>query len=88
MRHRNLKVLVTEMYRINNDMTPEIVTRMLPLRPQGQYKLRNWSDFTLTHVRTVTYGIKSIRFFGPKPWKRTPANMKKVNTTECLKSSY
>ena len=33
--YRNLKALATEMYRIYNGMALEIVTEILPLRPQG-----------------------------------------------------
>ena len=67
--YRNLRALATEMYRIYNGMAPEIVTEIFPLRPQGQYNLRSWSDFTLPIVRTVNYGIESIRYLGPKIWK-------------------
>ena len=60
--YRNLRALATEMYRIYNGMAPEIVTEIFPLRPQGQYNLRSWSDFTLPIVRTVNCGIESIRY--------------------------
>ena len=59
-------------------MAPEIVTEIFPLRPQGQYNLRLWYDFTLPIVRTVNYGIKSIRYLGPKIWESIPANIKEV----------
>ena len=61
-----LKALATEMYRIYSGMAPEIVTEIFPLRPQGQYNLRSWSDFTLPIVRTVNSGIESIRYMGPE----------------------
>ena len=59
--YKNLIALATEMYRIYHGMAPEIVTEIFPLRPQGQYNLRSWSDFTLTIVRAVNYGLESIR---------------------------
>ena len=68
-------------------MTPEIVTEMFPLRPQGQYNLRSWSYFTLPVVRTLNYGIGSIRYLGPKIWESIPANIKEVDTTESFKSA-
>ena len=74
--YRNLRALATEMYRIYNGMAPEIVTEIFPLRPQGQYNLRSWSDFTLPIVRTVNYGIESIRYLGPKIWESIPSNIK------------
>ena len=84
--YRNLRALATEMYRIYNGMAPEIVTEIFPLRPQGQYNLRSWSDFTLPIVRTVNYGIESIRYLGPKIWESIPANIKEVDTIERFKS--
>ena len=67
-------------------MAPEIVTEIFPLRPQGQYNLRSWSDFTLPIVRTVNYGIESIRYLDPKIWESIPANVKEVDTIERFNS--
>ena len=48
-------------------MAPEIVTEIFPLRPQSQYNLRSWSDFTLPNVRTVNYAIeRNYKILGPK----------------------
>ena len=81
---RNLRALATEIYRIYSGMIPEIVRETFPLRPQ--YNLRSWSDFTLPKVRTVNYGIESIRYLGQKIWKSIPANIKEVDTIERFKS--
>ena len=59
---------------------------MFSLRPQGQYNLRSWSDFILPIVRTVNYGIESIRYLGPKIWENLPANIKEVDTIKRFKS--
>ena len=67
-------------------MAPEIVTEIFPLRPQGQYNLRSWSDFTLPIVRTVNSGIESIRYMGPEIQESITANIKEVDTTERFKS--
>ena len=67
-------------------MAPEIMTEIFPLRPQGQYNLRPWSDFTLSIVRTINYGIESIRYLGLKILESIPANIKEVDTIECFKS--
>ena len=86
MHHRNLRALITKMYRICNVMTPGIVTKMFALRHQSQYNLRNWSDFNLKNVRTINYGIKSMRCLGPKTWESISGNIKEVNTIESCKS--
>ena len=81
-----LRALATDMYRIYNGMAPDIMTKISPLRPQGQCNLRSWSDFTLTIVRTINYGIESIRYLGPNIWESISANIKEVDTIERFKS--
>ena len=76
--------LATEKYGIYNVMGPEIMTEILPLRTRGQYNLRSWSDFTLPIVRTVNYGIESIRYLGHKIWEIIPANIREVDTTRAF----
>ena len=84
--HRNLRALATEMYKIYNGTTPEIVKECFPLRSQGQYNLRSQCDFTLPIIRTVNYGIESIRYLGPKILESIPANIKQVEIIEHFKS--
>ena len=74
------------MYRIYNGMVPEIVPKNFLLRPQGQYNLRSWFEFTLPIVRIVNYGIENIRYLGPKIWESIPANVKETDTIERFKS--
>ena len=74
------------MYRIYNGMVPEIVPKNFFLRPQGQYNLRSWFEFTLPIVRIVNYGIENIRYLGPKIWESIPANVKEADTIERFKS--
>ena len=64
--HRNLGALAIKMYRIYNGMAPEIVTETFPLRTQGQYNLKSWSDFTQPIVRSINYRIESIRYWAQK----------------------
>ena len=85
--HKNLRGLAIEMYRIFNGLAPQIVTEIFPLRPQGQYNLRNWSDFTLPNVKTVNYGLESLRYLGPKIWESLPANIKQANSLDEFKAS-
>ena len=67
-------------------MAPETVTEIYLLKPQRQYNLRSWSNFALPIVRTVNYGIESIRHLGPKVWESITANIKEVGTIEHFKS--
>ena len=66
-------------------MAPDIVAKSFSLRPQGQHNPKNWSDFTLPIVRTVKYGMESVRYLRPKILESIPANTRKVDTIECFK---
>ena len=63
--HKNLHVLATEMFKVKLKSTPEIMQDVFPLKEQGHYNLRNQTNFEIPHVKTVNYGLESIRFLGP-----------------------
>ena len=84
--HRNLRALPTDIYRRNNCMAPEIVTELFPLRSQGQYNLRSWSDFALPIVRTVNYWGRKYKVLRSKNQGKYSSKYKKVDTVERFKS--
>ena len=45
---------------------------------QGQYFLRNPTDFVIPTIKTVNYGSESVRFLGPKIWEMLPDNFKSL----------
>ena len=50
---------------------------VFPLKEQVHYNLRTQTDFKIPHVKTVNYGLESIRFLGPKIWKSVPNDLKR-----------
>ena len=84
--HRNLRDLVTEMYRIHNGMAPENCDGNFPFKTPRTINLRSWFNFTLPIIRTVNYEIESIRYLGPEIWESILANVKEVDTIERFKS--
>ena len=64
--NRNLQILAMEMYKINNDLSPLIVTELFEQRNEQHYDLRKYSQFTIPPLRTVYHGSESISFLGPK----------------------
>ena len=56
--------------------TPEIMQDVFPLKEQGHYNLRNQTNFEIPHVKTVNYGLESIRFLGTKIWDGLPNDLK------------
>ena len=85
IRHKNLHVLATEMFKVKLKSTPEIIQDVFSLKEQGHYNLRNQTNFEIPHVKTVNYGLESICFLGPKIWDGLPNDLKIKNQSVVLK---
>ena len=59
---------------------------VFPLKEQGHYNLRTQTHFEIPHVKTVTYGLESIRFLGPKIWEALPNDFKRMESVNCFKT--
>ena len=83
--HRNLQKLATEMYKINNNLSPSIMKSIFPQRTIP-YDLRNNVPFQSTNVSTVYYGTETISYRGPKTWALVPVDIKNSNTLNEFKA--
>ena len=78
--HRNLQVLVTEIFKVKNGLAPEIMKEVFEFQ-HPPYTLRTESNhFKRNNVKTTNYGIQSIRYLGPKLWDLVPNDMKNVSS--------
>ena len=64
--HKNLQALAIEMFKVNTKISPEIMQEVLLVKEQGNYNLRNHTDFVIPQVKSVNYGLASMRVLGPK----------------------
>ena len=63
---RNLKVLVTEILKVKNNLSPEIMKQVFDFQ-EPYYNLRSQtSQFRKENIKTTHYGIPSVKFLGPK----------------------
>ena len=62
----HLQILATEMYKIKNDLSSFIVTKLFEQRNEQYYDLRNNPQLTRLPTRTVCHGSESISFLGLK----------------------
>ena len=46
------------------------------VKEQGNYNLRNQTDFVIPQVKSVNYGLESIHVLGPKIWESVPNDLK------------
>ena len=82
--HKNLQVLATEMYKVKNQMAPEILHDTFKIRTPT-YDLRNNSYFSIRQVHSVYHGTESLSFLGPKIWELVPEDIKHSESYEIFK---
>ena len=85
--HKNVQALVTDMLKVYNKTSPEIMQEMFTIKEQGEYNLRNQADFVVLHVESVNFGFESIRYIGPKIWESLPQDLKNKETIDSFKTA-
>ena len=83
--HRNLQKLSTEIYKVNNNLSPSIMKGIFPTR-EFSYDLRIKNPFKSVNVNTVFNGTETISFRGPKTWAILPENIKNSTSLKEFKS--
>ena len=84
---KNLHVLVTEMYNVQNNCSPEIMTKVFPTNEAiCEYDLRNTSDFAARRIKTVRYGSESLSYLGPRLWNILPDEYKNLQSVKDFKA--
>ena len=82
---KNLQVLVTEIYKVKNGIAPEMMKNIFELQ-NTSYNLRSsCSQFRRENIKTVHYGLQSVRYLGPKIWELVPNNIKDSNSLSKFK---
>ena len=62
--HKNLQALAIEIFKVRAKTCSEIMQVFL-IKEQGNYNLRNQTDFLIPQVKSVNYGLESIPVLGP-----------------------
>ena len=64
--HKNLQALVTEIFKVKNDLAADIMKDVFELK-EPPYNLRSESNqFTSQNVKTTYYGLSSIKHLAPQ----------------------
>ena len=59
---RNIKILATELFKIKNGLSNDIMVQPICKRNSVGYSLRSQTDFSLPQVKSVNYGLKALRY--------------------------
>ena len=82
--HRNLQVLATEMFKIHNGLSPDILNELF-VPKRTSYNLRRNDTFERRQVHSVYNGTESLSFLGPKIWDLVPTEIKESESLEAFK---
>ena len=83
--HKNLQVLVTEIFKVKNGIASEIMNENFE-QQNPSFSLRSFSNqLRRENIKTVHYGLQSVRYLGPKIWELLPTNIKCSNSMSKFK---
>ena len=77
---RNIKILAAELFKIKNGLSNDIMAQLICKRDSVGYSLRSQTYFSLLRVKSANYGLKALRYFGPKIWNILPSDIKNSRT--------
>ena len=82
---KNLQYLATEIFKVKNDLCPEIMKEIFIFHENPTYNLRSGNHLTRRNIRTTHYGIEKISNLGAKIWDRLPEEIKNASSLSFLK---
>ena len=85
--HRNTQILATELYKIVNGLSPDIMKDVFLLNNSLSYNTRNRRTFHSRPIRSVTYGSETLSHLAPKIWELVPTRMKSLKCVASFKSA-
>ena len=83
---RLIKSVAILMYKVENNMVPAYIADIFARRAQA-YDIRNGSQFSIPSFNTITFGKKSLKYYGPKLWSLTPGKVKHSPTLSSFKTN-
>ena len=84
--YNNIHTLAIEMYKVTNDMPPDIMNEVFKLRNTPHYNLRHTQHSSTDPIHSAYNGTESASHLGPKIWEQIPAEIKNkdsLDASEC-----
>ena len=69
---KNLQCLATEIYKVKNCLSPEIMEEVFIFQENENYNLMSGAHLTNRNIHTAHFGTDTITKLGPKTWKLLP----------------
>ena len=77
--HRNIQMLMIELYKIKNELAPPIMDSMLN-RKNITYNFRNLPEFQSKRKKTAFNSLETLNYRAPQLWTLLPEEIKQRNT--------
>ena len=74
--HNNIYTLAIEIYKVTNDICPEIMNDIFKLRENTHYNLKGTSQFLADPIHTVLNVSESASYLGARIWEEIPTDIK------------
>ena len=78
---KNLQHLATELFKVKNNLSPEIMKEIFVFQENETYNLRSGNHLARKNIRTTQYGIESVSNLEAKLWNLLPGKMKNSSLT-------
>ena len=82
----NMRKLAIEVYKCMYDINPRYMKSLFKLKCTN-YSLRDQYLLAQPHVKTTTYGLRSVAYFGSKIWNALPSEFKNAASIEIFRSN-
>ena len=76
---RNIQALAIELHKIVNGFSCDIMMQVIQLKSNHRYPTKRVFESRNTH--SVSYGINSLAYLGPKIWDIVPQHFKEIVLT-------
>ena len=83
---KNLQHLPIALFKVKNDLSPEIMKEMFVFQENKTYNLRNGNHLARKNIQTTQYGIESGSNLGAKLWNLLPRETKKSSFLTIFKN--
>ena len=83
---KNLQYLTTEIFKVNNDLCPEIMKEIFIFHENPKYNLRSGNHLTRRNIRKTHYGIETISNLDAKIWHLLLEEIKNVSSLSVFKT--
>ena len=83
---RNLHYLVTEVYKVKYNISPEIMREIFPFQGNENYNLRSGTHLASRNMRITLFGKETVSNVGAKTWPLLPEELKNASSLQVFKN--